>query len=203
MSSEHGWLKIYRGPMFCAKSDSLLRELRKYDIAGVSTLLIKPILDIRYSANEVVTHDGLSKTALPIGTTYEAFMKIEEELNSVYVIGIDEFQFFENSKELVLKIRKLSMRKRVILASLNLNFRGEPWDITKEIEPYADSIVTLTAICTHKDSKGKICGEDATRTQRLTPEGKPAPYNSPLVVIGGKDIYEARCKRHHIVPPPC
>ena len=199
MEVECAWLEIIIGPMFSGKSSELLRRLELYEYSGHPTLLIKPVLDYRYSKTKVVTHSGLKRTALIVEPTYESFMNLEKELKKVKILGIDEFQFFEDSDELVSEIVRLSNEKHVFISALNYDFRGEPWSIVKRILPYADHYTSLEAICTYKDpSTGMTCGNKATRTQRLI-NGHPAPKDRPLILIGGKESYEARCKRHHIV----
>lgn len=200
MDTRCGWLEIILGPMFSGKSEELLKKLEWYQYRGEQTLLIKLSLDHRYSSTEVVTHSGLKRTAKVIEPNYESFMKLEKELNSVSVIGIDEFEFFEDSDELVSEIVRLSNEKTVILAALNFNFRGEPWPIVEKIKRYVDHYTSKEAVCTYKDpATGEVCGNPATRTQRLI-DGKPAPRDSPTILVGGREMYEARCKRHHIVP---
>lgn len=80
----------------------------------------------------------------------------------------------------------------VIASGLNLDFKGDPFPVTKELLVRADNIVYLTAVCT-------ICGRPATRSQRLI-DGRPAPRNSPVILVGGRESYEARCREHHVVP---
>jgi len=196
------WLEIIIGPVFSSKSSELIRRLEHYEYAGYPTVLIKPVLDPKDS-KKVVTHSGLEKSALTIKPTYEEFMELEEKLKKVEVFGIDDFQFFEDSDELVSEISDLANEKRVYIASLNFTFLGEPWPATKRILPCADHYTSLEAICTYKYPNGNICGNKATRSQRLTREGNLAPSNSPLILIGGKYIHEARCKTHYTVPPLC
>jgi len=103
---------------------------------------------------------------------------------------VDEVQFFPPSLADVLN--ELADERIVIAAGLNLDFRGEPFETTMRVMAYADRVVSLTAVC-------KVCGRPATRTQRLV-NGRPAPRDSPRILIGGGETYEARCRRHHIVP---
>ncbi|MEM2207441.1 MAG: thymidine kinase [Sulfolobales archaeon] len=194
-----GGLRIIVGPMFSGKTTELLRVLRKYAIAGYRVVLVKPSTDTRYSSSKVVSHDGLEMDALVVESDIAGFYRVRDILLEHDVIGIDEFQFFEYSKELVKFLLDLSSDRLVIVAALNLDFRGEPWEVVKEILPHADDIRVLRAVCTHTGKDGKKCGRPATRTQRLL-DGRPAPYDSPRVLIGGRESYEARCRKHHEVP---
>lgn len=106
------------------------------------------------------------------------------------VVGIDEAQFFDEG--IVNVVQKISREgKRVILAGLDMNFRGEPFGSMPILMAIADEVLKLHAICT-------ICGEEATMTQRLV-DGRPAKYDDPLIVIGASEKYEARCKEHHYI----
>ncbi len=192
-------LYVITGPMFAGKTTELLRILNKYRIAGYRTLLVKPSIDERYSSREVVSHDGIRMEALVIEPTLSDLVRVSEVLHSHDVIGFDEFQFFEYNRGLVDFILELSDERTTYVASLNLDFRGEPWEIVKELLPYADEIQTLYAVCTYVDPEtGRKCGKPASRTQRLI-DGKPAPYESPRILVGGKESYEARCRKHHFI----
>ncbi|MEM3988118.1 MAG: hypothetical protein QXZ22_05900, partial [Sulfolobales archaeon] len=162
-----GGLRIITGPMFSGKTTELLRVLRKYAIAGYRVLLVKPSTDTRYSSSKVVSHDGLEMDALVVEANIAGFYRVLDILLEHDVIGIDEFQFFEYSKELVEFLLDLSSNRLVIIAALNLDFRGEPWEVVKEILPYADDIKVLRAVCTHVGRDGRRCGRPAVRTQRL------------------------------------
>ncbi|MEM1682284.1 MAG: thymidine kinase [Sulfolobales archaeon] len=192
-------LRVIIGPMFSGKTTELLRVLRKYAIAGYRVVLVKPSTDTRYSSSKVVSHDGLEMDALVVEPTIDGLKKVHNILLDHDIIGIDEYQFFNYSKELIRFLLDLSNDKLVIVAALNLDFRGEPWEVVKEILPYADDIKVLRAVCTHVGRDGRRCGRPAVRTQRLL-DGRPAPYNSPRVLIGGRESYEARCRKHHEVP---
>lgn len=192
-------LYVITGPMFAGKTTELLRILNKYRIAGYKTLLVKPSIDRRYSDREVVSHDGIRMEALAVEPSLDGLARVAEVLYSHDVVGFDEFQFFEYSRGLVDFILKLSSERLVYVASLNLDFRGEPWEVVKELLPYADEVQTLYAVCTYVDPEtGRKCGKPASRTQRLI-DGRPAPYDSPRILVGGKESYEARCRKHHFI----
>jgi thymidine kinase len=178
--------------MFSGKSEVLLGRLHRADIAGVKTHLFKPAIDDRYDGNNTVnSHSGLSRHATPIDCADEILNIVKPR---VKVIGIDEAQFFDS--QIVAVCEQLVLAgKRVIVAGLSLDFRGEPFGFIPTLIAIADEAVMLKAIC-------KICGEDvpnATRTQRIV-NGNPANYHDPLIKIGAKDSYEARCFFHHEVP---
>ncbi|MEM1936400.1 MAG: thymidine kinase [Sulfolobales archaeon] len=192
-------MRIIMGPMFSGKTTELLRVLRKYAIAGYRVVLVKPSTDTRYSSSKVVSHDGLEMDALVVEPSIAGLKRVQDILQNHDVIGIDEYQFFEYSEELIKFLLDLSSNRLVIIAALNLDFRGEPWEVVKEVLPYADDIKVLRAVCTYTGKDGRRCGRPAIRTQRLL-DGRPAPYNSPRVLIGGRESYEARCRKHHEVP---
>lgn len=113
------------------------------------------------------------------------------------IIGIDEIQFFDD--KILDFCLGYSLERLIIVTGLNLDFRGEPFKFRNskkhigELMPYSQ-VTSLSAVCTYSDNK-KICGRDAYFTQRFI-NGKPAEYHSPLVLVGGKEKYEARCEMH-------
>ena len=107
------------------------------------------------------------------------------------VVGIDEAQFFD--KEISDVAQRLADRGiRVIVAGLDLDFRGEPFGPIPDLMAKAEEVAKLHAIC-------MVCGNEASRTQRLI-DGRPAHYNDPIVIVGASEMYEARCREHHEVP---
>ncbi len=188
-----GSLIVITGPMFSGKTTELIRHLERAMYAKKKAGVFKPSLDKRYDEKNIVTHNGLSYPAIVVPNNIDGIVEIYKkslELN-LDVICIDEAQFFPI--ELVDVIEKLVEEdKIVVVAGLNLDFRGEPFETMKELLARADDIVHLKAVCT-------VCGMDATRTQRLI-DGKPAPYDSPRILVGGSEVYEARCRKHHIIP---
>ena len=186
-------LEVIVGPMFAGKTSELIRRVERERYAKKKVSIFKPSLDTRYSTTHVHTHNGLSYPAYIVPATREGVEEIvRKTLEEGYeTIGVDEAQFFP--LELVEELDRLAGEGvRVIVAGLNLDFRGEPFETVKELLARADHITYLTAVCT-------VCGAEATRTQRLI-DGKPAPYDSPRILVGGKEAYEARCRRHHYVP---
>jgi thymidine kinase len=135
----------------------------------------------------VVSHSGFSFNAIPVEDP-KTILKMAYEAE---VVGIDESQFF--TPDLIPVIQELLLRKkRVIVAGLDLDFRGEPFGIMPNLLAMADEVMKLHAICS-------VCGNIATKTQRLI-DGKPARYDDPTILVGGLETYEARCNLHHEVP---
>ncbi|MFU2157696.1 MULTISPECIES: thymidine kinase [Caldisericum] len=187
MKGKIGKIEVVTGCMFSGKSEELIRRVKRAKIAKQKVQVFKPAIDTRYSVVEVVSHAGEKVEAIPVSSTKELLEKVDED---TAVIGIDEAQFFDN--EIVDALRKLSrLGKRIIVAGLDMDFRGEPFGPMPFIMAIADEVLKLHAICT-------VCGEDATMTQRLI-NGEPANYNDPVIMIGASESYEARCKLHHYV----
>ena len=188
-----GFLEVITGPMFAGKTSELIKRIERQAYAKRKVALFKPSIDDRYSKSEVVAHNGLRYKAYVVPTSEEGVRKIVEltRKEGFEVIGIDEVQFFP--MEIVDALNELADDGvYVIAAGLNLDFKADPFPVTKELLVRADNIVYLTAVCT-------VCGRPATRSQRLI-DGKPAPRDSPVVLVGGRESYEARCREHHIVP---
>lgn len=185
-------LEVIIGPMFSGKTSELIRLVEREVYAKRKGAIFKIAFDQRYSAKEVVTHNGLRYDAYTVASSDEGLRKIEEVTNSdgLDAIGVDEVNFFPSS--LVGVLDKLADKKKVIACGLNLNFKAEPFPTTMELAARADRVRYLSAVCV-------VCGQEATRTQRLV-EGKPAPKESPIIAVGGKEMYEPRC-RNCFAPP--
>jgi len=185
-------LEVIIGPMFSGKTSELIRLVEREVYAKRKGAIFKIAFDQRYSAKEVVTHNGLRYDAYTVASSEEGLRKIEEVTNSdgLDAIGVDEVNFFPSS--LVGVLDKLADKKKVIACGLNLNFKAEPFQTTMELAARADRVRYLSAVCV-------VCGQEATRTQRLV-EGKPAPKESPIIAVGGKEMYEPRC-RNCFAPP--
>ncbi|RLD15264.1 MAG: thymidine kinase [Caldiserica bacterium] len=183
-----GWIEVIAGCMFSGKSEELIRRVRRAKIARQKVQVFKSSLDTRYDEAKVVSHSGAKVEAISVDHPEEIIAKIDDDTQ---VVAIDEAQFF--SEKIVDVIEFLADRGiRVIVAGLDLDFRGEPFGPMPALLARAEKVDKLTAIC-------MVCGEEATRTQRII-DGKPASYYDPIVVIGAQEKYEARCRRHHIVP---
>ena len=186
----HGWVHVIAGCMFCGKTDEMLRLLRRFSIAGRQVVLVKPRLDTRTDEITVVSRSGAQHRAV----TVEHSTEIEAAVGAADIVAIEEGQFFDEGLPDVVEALAAA-GKQVIVTGLDRDFRGIPFGTMPRLLALADQVTKLTAICV-------VCGEPATRTQRLI-DGEPAPADSPLIVIGGlgDETYEARCRLHHVVPP--
>ncbi len=183
-----GTIEVICGSMFCGKTEELIRRLRRAIIAKNHVQVFKPIIDNRYVVERVHSHAGLEIDAYPIANINEIYDRLDPETT---VIGIDEAQFFGD--DIVRVVDDLSEQgHRIVLAGLDMNFRGEPFGMMPILMAKAEKVDKLYAIC-------MVCGEPATRTQRLV-DGSPANYHDPIVIVGASELYEARCRKHHIVP---
>jgi len=186
-------IEFVTGCMFCGKTEELLRRLRRENISGKKVILFKPKIDGRYSEDYVKTHDGMSFKCVTVESSDDLYG------HDADVIGIDEVQFLDED---VLKFCKKFRDKIVIVSGLNMDFRGEPFKF-KNSEKHVGELMAiskvfyLSAICTHSED-GEICGREANFSQRFI-NGKPASYDDKLVVIGGKEQYEARCEKHYVI----
>jgi len=185
-------LEVIIGPMFSGKTSELIRLVEREVYAKRKGAIFKIAFDKRYSARQVVTHNGLRYNAYTVSSSDEGVKKIEEvaEANNLDAIGVDEVNFFPEAVVGVLD--RIADRRRVIACGLNLNFRAEPFPTTMELAARADRVRYLSAVCV-------VCGQEATRTQRLI-AGKPAPWDSPTIVVGGKEMYEPRCRNCYAPP---
>ena len=174
--------------MFSGKSEELIRRVKRAVIARRNVQVFKPIIDDRFGVEVVRSHDGDSFVARPVHSSEEIPSLVAPETT---VIAIDEVQFFDPG--IVGVIRSLvAGGRRVICAGLDLDFRGEPFGPVPTLLALAERVDKLEAICV-------VCGEPATRTQRIV-NGIPAFYDEPIIVVGAKEAYEARCRSCHEVP---
>ncbi len=176
-----GWIEVICGSMFSGKTEELIRRIRRAVIARQKVEIFKPKIDNRYSATEIVSHDKQRIKSRVIEKP-EDILKYALEAQ---VVGIDEAQFFDNS--LVKVCQTLAnMGKRVIVAGLDQDYRGKPFEPIPQLLAIAEYITKTHAICT-------ICGNPANFTQRKT-------QDKDTVIVGAADIYEARC-RNCFEPP--
>jgi len=184
----NGSIEVVCGSMFSGKTDELIRRLVRATIAKQKVQVFKPSIDIRYAVEKVTSHAGANYDAIPVANATEIHAKMDSETT---VVGIDEAQFF--NAEVAEVAQELAARGvRVIVAGLDMDFRGEPFGPMPLILAKAESVDKLHAIC-------MVCGDEASRTQRLV-NGKPAKYDDPVVIVGASELYEARCRAHHEVP---
>jgi thymidine kinase len=183
-----GSVEVICGSMFSGKTDELIRRLRRATIARQHVQVFKPAIDMRYAVEKVTSHAGSDFAAIPIEKAADIRSRLDEDTN---VVAIDEAQFFD--EEIIQVVEELAGRKmRVIVAGLDTDFRGEPFGPMPVLMARAEHVDKLQAIC-------MVCGEPASRTQRLV-NGKPAHYHDPVVIVGAAEMYEARCRMHHVVP---
>lgn len=188
MKHDSGSLEVICGSMFCGKTEELIRRLRRAIIARQRVQVFKPAIDRRYDEVKVKSHAGMVFDAIPVNRAAEILEHLEP---TTTVVGVDEAQFLD--EEIVPVVQSLADRGvRVIVAGLDTDFRGEPFGQMPELMAVAERVDKLQAIC-------MVCGEAATRTQRLV-NGQPARYDDPVVIVGAAEMYEARCRKHHIVP---
>lgn len=170
-----GWIEVICGSMFSGKTEELIRRLRRAKIANQSVEIFKPKKDIRYSDQNVVSHDENFIQSIPVASSEE----ILELAKDVSVVGIDEAQFFDNDLPKVCE--KLALKgTRVIIAGLDMDFQGKPFGPIPQLLAIAEYLTKVHAICPH-------CGSLATHSYRLTTE-------TDQVVLGENDKYEPRCR---------
>lgn len=188
MKHSSGRIEVICGSMFCGKSEELIRRSRRAVIAKQELQVFKPSIDDRYSVLHVSSHSGQNIEAQAITKPHEILANLNP---TTTVVAVDEIQFFDS--EIVRVVQELASRGiRVIVAGLDMDFRGEPFGPMPLLLSIAEDVTKLHAICV-------VCGEDACRTQRLV-NGDPARYDDPIIMVGAQEAYEARCRKHHQVP---
>lgn len=183
-----GWIELICGSMFSGKTEELIRRIVRAEIARQKVQVFKPKIDTRYKAEQVSSHSGSYYEATVVDSALEIEALIGEDTD---VVAIDEVQFFDwNIAELCDRLADKGLR--VILAGLDMDFRGEPFGPMPLLMAQAEVVDKLQAIC-------MVCGVPASRTQRLI-DSRPAYYNDPVIMVGANEVYEARCRCHHEVP---
>ena len=181
-------LEVIVGCMFSGKSEELTRRLKRAKIAGQSVIAFKPKIDDRYSSNEIASHSGQTFESFPISKSLDIAYYISSHMPDAEVIGIDEAQFFDD--QLISIVEILSRKQRVLVAGLDMDYKGNPFGPIPHLMAVSDSVSKLTAICVSKDSFGRICGEPATRSYRLSSKD-----SGNIVQVGAVDSYQARCRK--------
>jgi thymidine kinase len=189
-----GSLEVICGSMFSGKTEELMRRLRRAEFAKQQVLTIKHDIDVRKSYSCIVSHNGEQREAFSMSNEVIHLSKIIDLCTeSISVIGIDEIQFFP--PEIITIISELIERgKRIIVAGLDLDFRGLPFGIMPSLLALAEKVTKLRAICVE-------CGKDACHTQRLI-NGKPARFNDPVILVGAEECYQARCRNCFTIDKP-
>lgn len=183
-----GWIEVITGGMFAGKTEELIRRVRRAQIAKQKVQVFKPALDDRYTVEKVASHAGIHFEATPVQGAKEILELVEDNTT---VVAIDEAQFFD---EAIADIANNLADKglRVIVAGLDMDFRGESFGPVPQLLAQAEKIDKLHAICV-------VCGAEASRTQRLI-NSRPASYDGPVILVGASEVYEARCRHCHQVP---
>jgi len=170
-----GWIEVICGSMFSGKTEELIRRLKRAKIANQKVQIFKPSKDTRYDIIKVVSHDENTIDSIPIQNSIDIF----EHVKDINVIGIDEAQFFDEKLPEV--CQKLAIKgARVIIAGLDMDFKGRPFGPIPNLLAVAEYITKVHAICPH-------CGNLATHSYRLSEE-------QDTVLLGEKDKYEPRCR---------
>jgi thymidine kinase len=181
-----GWIEVVAGPMFSGKSEELIRRVTRAMIARQPVQVFKPAIDDRYDAVAVASHAGRTLRAEAVADVAALRARVD---GTSRVVAVDEAQFFDH--ELVpLALEWADAGRRVIVAGLDLDFRGAPFGPMPALLAQAEVVEKLTAICR--------CGKAATRTQRLI-AGSPAHEHDPVILVGAAEAYEPRCRACHVV----
>lgn len=181
LPKDTGWIEVITGCMFSGKTEELIRRLKRAQIAKQKVKIFKPQIDNRFSENSIVSHNDQSLPSILIKDISE----IRELAGDAQVVGIDEAQFF--TEELVDICNELALKgKRVVVAGLDQDFRGVPFEPIPNLLAAAEYITKQLAICVN-------CGNPADKTQRKT-------SSTERVIVGAADVYEARCRKCHYIP---
>jgi thymidine kinase len=172
-----GWIEVICGSMFSGKSEELIRRLRRAQIARQRVQIFKPKIDARFAEDEIVSHSAQRIASEVVGPAREILDRLDARTE---VVGIDEGQFFDRGLVQVCN-RLADMGKRVIVAGLDQDYLGRPFEPMPELLAIAEYITKTLAICVR-------CGNPANHTQRLI-------ESAERVIVGASDIYEARCRR--------
>jgi thymidine kinase len=211
--TKSGWIEVVTGSMFSGKTEELLRRLRRAEIAGQEIAVFSPAVDDRYGKTTVGSHDGRTWEATVVGSPaadtdggdaddqraadeenrgQDGAWVIYDHLSAldgdVDVVAIDEGNFFGSTLPRVCE-SLADDGYRVVVCGLDTTFRGEPFEPIPRLMAVAEYVEKLQAICS-------VCGEPATRTQRLV-DGEPAHVDDPTVLVGAEESYEARCRNCH------
>ncbi len=191
MTEKHGregWIEVICGGMFSGKSEELIRRVKRAQIARLRVQVFYNALDTRYGPERVSSHSGSQLQAVPVQSPDDILFAVQADTQ---VVAIDEAQFFANGLAALCN-RLADEGRRVIVAGLDMDFRGMAFGPMPELLAIAEKVTKLRAICV-------VCGAPASRTQRLL-NGEPAAYEEPIIQVGAAEDYEARCRACHRVP---
>ncbi len=177
-----GWIEVICGPMFSGKSEELIRRLRRAEIARQRVQIFKHAIDARYDAASIVSHSRQSLPSIAVSTAGEILAAVDDRTE---LVAIDECQFFADDLVDVCD-RLANQGKRVIVAGLDLDYRGLPFGPMPALMCRAEYVTKQLAIC-------MVCGDPAGFTQRLTP-------SRDRIQVGATGMYEARCRQHFEMP---
>ncbi|MFV0255120.1 MAG: thymidine kinase [Erysipelotrichaceae bacterium] len=184
---QDGYIEVITGCMFAGKTEELIRRIRVLEFAKMKIQVFKPSIDNRYEKTMISSHAGSRADSMIVSSAQEILETVRKETE---VVAIDEVQFFD--EQIITVCETLAESgKRVMVAGLDMDFRGEPFGVMPQLLTRAEFVSKLTAVCSE-------CGCPATRTQRII-DGKPANYNDPIVLVGASESYEARCRHCHTV----
>lgn len=172
-----GWIEVITGCMFSGKTEELIRRLHRALLATQRVVVFKPAVDVRSPAGQVVSHSQQRLPCIPV-TSSGAILR---HVGDAHVVGIDEGQFFDD--DLVRVAERLADEgRRVVIAGLDQDYRGRPFDPMPQLMAVAEYVQKLHAVCV-------VCGAPADRSQRLV-------QRDDRVLIGATESYEARCRAH-------
>ena len=172
-----GWIEVIVGSMFSGKSEELIRRLRRAQIARQKVQIFKPVIDLRFSDDHIVSHSEMRIESCPVPTSRALAERVAADTE---VVGIDEGQFFDQELPAVCDMLA-NQGKRVIVAGLDQDYLGKPFEPMPQLLAIAEYITKTHAIC-------MVCGNPASHTQRLVASGD-------RVLLGAQGLYEARCRR--------
>ena len=188
VTSSGGWIEVIAGVMFSGKSEELMRRVRRATIARKRVQVFKSHLDDRYAGlYNVSSHDGRDLEAIPVDSASQIAQKLD---SMAQVVAVDEVQFLD-AGIIALATALAERGRRVILAGLDTDFRGEPFGAMPQLMAVGEQVTKLHAICV-------LCGNPASRNQRLI-DGRPARWDSPTIMVGATQSYEARGRACHRV----
>ena len=171
-----GWIEVIVGSMFSGKSEELIRRLRRAQIARQKVQIFKPVVDTRYADDQIVSHSEMRIDSCAVQGSRALVDLVAPETE---VIGIDEGQFFDLELPAICDILA-DQGKRVIIAGLDQDYLGKPFEPMPQLLAIAEFITKTHAIC-------MVCGNPASYTQRLV-------ASEDRVLLGAHGVYEARCR---------